>query len=283
VPRARRRVQGKMWRVVATCSSLLPELNPSIPPLLHVDEPQPFGFHSGGENSPYLILCDHAANRIPRALGSLGLSATDLERHIGWDIGALGLARELASLLEACLVWQNYSRLVIDCNRPVESPESIAQKSEDTLIPGNHAVTPAEARLRRAAIFEPYHARISRELDERQARGQKSVLVFVHTFTPVFRGVSRPWHAGVLYLNDGRLARPLMARLQEEGEFHIGDNAPYAASALTDYSLVEHAERRGHRYIEIEVRQDLVTSEAGQKEWAHLWARLLEESIVFPA
>lgn len=246
--------------------------------LLSADEPPPFGFTPGSVTSPYFILCDHAAPRIPRALGSLGLAASDLERHIGWDIGALGLARELAHILDASLVWQNYSRLVIDCNRPVESPESIVTKSEDTTIPGNLTVPPAEVERRRAEIFEPYHARIRRELDERQARGQSSVLIFVHTFTPVFRNVTRPWHAGVLYLNDTRLAKPLMAGLQTEQQLHIGDNEPYAANALTDYSLVEHAERRGHLYVELEVRQDLVTSAAGQKDWALRWARLLEES-----
>lgn len=246
--------------------------------LLLADEPPPFGFTPGTVTSPYFILCDHAAHRVPRALGSLGLTASDLERHIGWDIGALGLARELAQILGASLVWQNYSRLVIDCNRPVESPESIVLESEDTVIVGNQSVTPAEAALRQAEIFEPYHARIRQELDERQARGQSSILIFLHTFTPIFRSVARPWHAGVLYLNDARLAKPLMARLQNEPELHIGDNEPYAASALTDYSLVEHAERRGHLYVELEVRQDLVASEAGQKEWAILWARLLEES-----
>lgn len=246
--------------------------------LLFADEPRPFGFIPGVSGSPYLILCDHAASRVPRALGSLGLAASDLERHIGWDIGALGLARELARTLDAGLVWQNYSRLVIDCNRPVESPESIVLKSEDTPIPGNQSVTPAEIELRRAEIFEPYHAVIRRELDEREARGQSSVLIFVHTFTPVFRSVARPWHAGVLYLNDTRLAKPLMEKLQNEKDLHIGDNEPYSASALTDYSLVEHAERRGHPYVEIEVRQDLVSSAEGQRKWALLWARLLEES-----
>lgn len=251
-------------------------------PLLFPDEPPAFGFTQGSASSPYFIVCDHAAHRIPRTLGSLGLAESDLERHIAWDIGALGLARELSEILDASLVWQNYSRLVIDCNRPVESPESIVTKSEDTTIPGNLTVAPVEIERRRAEIFEPYHARIRQELDEREARGQSSILIFLHTFTPVFRNVARPWHAGVLYLNDTRLAGPLMAHLEGEKGLHVGDNEPYAASALTDYSLVEHAERRGRPYVELEVRQDLVTSEAGQKEWAQLWARLLEKSSAFP-
>ena len=246
--------------------------------LLDPDEPSPVDFRPGSESSPYLILCDHAAHRVPRALGSLGLPASQLERHIGWDIGALGLARELALALDASLIWQNYSRLVVDCNRPLESPESIVQRSEDTPIPGNQMVTPAEAWLRASAIFEPYHSRIRQELDERDARGLGSILIFVHTFTPVFRGVPRPWHGGVLYLNDTRLAGPLLARLQAEPGLHIGDNEPYAASALTDYSLVEHAERRGHPYVELELRQDLVSHASGQKEWALRLARLLEEA-----
>ncbi len=253
------------------------------PPLLAPDEPPPCGFSPGAARSPYLILCDHAAPRVPRALGSLGLEASDLERHIGWDIGALGLARELAKLVDGSLAWQNYSRLVIDCNRPPGSPDSIVAKSEDTVIPANQAVSADHAELRRTAIFEPYHARIRQELDERDSRQVSSVVIFMHTFTPVFRGVARPWHAGVLYLSDTRLARPLLAGLQQEDGLCIGDNQPYSASAETDYSLIEHAEKRGHLYVELEVRQDLVAHESGQRQWALRWARLLKESGMFPA
>jgi predicted N-formylglutamate amidohydrolase len=249
--------------------------------LLAPDDPPPFEVTPGGAASPYLVLCDHAGRQIPRVLGSLGLPAHELDRHIAWDIGAAGLSRQLAGALDAWLILQNYSRLVIDCNRPRESPESIVLRSEDTDIPGNQHLLPHHAAQRAEQIFEPYHARIRQELDRREALGQRSLLIFVHSFTPVFRGVTRPWHAGVLSLDDTRLARPLLSALRLEPGLTIGDNEPYAASTLTDYSLVQHARRRGLPHVELEVRQDLIADDSGQSQWATLLARLLDESSAF--
>jgi predicted N-formylglutamate amidohydrolase len=250
--------------------------------LLADDEPPPFEVVNGGARSPYVIVCDHASRTLPRALGSLGLPARDLERHIAWDIGAAALARRLREALDGWLILQNYSRLVIDCNRPLTSPGSIVESSEDTVIPGNHGVSREQAAFRVEDIFEPYHARIRRELDERASRGQASVLIFVHSFTPTFRGVARVWHAGILYHRDTRLALPLLAALRREPELVIGDNEPYAASALTDYGIVEHGERRGLAHVELEVRQDLLGDARGVDAWTERLARLLEESSVFP-
>jgi predicted N-formylglutamate amidohydrolase len=228
-----------------------------------------------------MVLCDHAGRQLPRVLGSLGLPARELERHIAWDIGAAALSRQLAGALDAWLILQNYSRLVIDCNRPRTSPDSIVLRSEDTEIPGNQGISPREAAERADQIFEPYHARIRHELDLREARGQRTVLILVHSFTPVFRGVARAWDAGVLSLDDRRLARPLLAALRGVPGLTVGDNEPYAASTLTDYSLVEHGERRGLPHVELEIRQDLLADEPGQRKWALLLARLLEESATF--
>jgi predicted N-formylglutamate amidohydrolase len=222
-----------------------------------------------------VIQCDHASNRIPRALGRLGLPESELERHIAWDIGAGAVARELARILDAWLILQNYSRLVIDCNRPLEHADSIAPRSEDTLIPGNRDVRPEHANARAASIFAPYHARIARELDERVANGTPAILVFMHSFTPTFRGVRRPWEAGVLFHRDRRLAAPLLEALRREPGLTIGENQPYAASALTDYGLVEHAERRGLLHVELEIRQDLIERASDQLEWADRLARVL--------
>ena len=246
--------------------------------LLAAGEPPPFEVVEGRAPSPYVITCDHASRRIPRALGTLGLSEHDLERHIAWDIGAADVARLLAETLGGWLILQNYSRLVIDCNRPLERPDSIAESSEDTAIPGNQGFTSDEARQRAESIFEPYHGRIRRELDERDASGRDTILVFMHSFTPTFRGVARAWHAGVLYHQDTRLASPLLEALRREPDLCVGDNQPYAASALTDYGLVEHGERRGHPYVELEVRQDLVATPDDQRAWAARLARLLREA-----
>jgi predicted N-formylglutamate amidohydrolase len=243
--------------------------------LLAEDEPPAYETLREDAASPFLITCDHASRRIPRALGTLGLPEHELVRHIAWDIGAAGLARRLADKLDAWCILQNYSRLVIDCNRPRERPDSIAKRSENTDIPGNLAVTPADAAARADAIFEPYHARIRAELDRRAALGRKSVILLVHTFTPVYHGVSRGLHAGVLYHRDTRLAQPVLEALRKEPGLEVGDNAPYAASALTDYGIVEHAEARGLPPLELEVRQDLVSDAEGQEEWAERLARLI--------
>lgn len=247
-------------------------------PLLAPDEPPAFDVVEGRGSSPYVILCDHAARRVPRALAGLGLPESELERHIAWDIGAAALARCIAERLEGWLIVQNYSRLVIDCNRTLGHRDSIATRSEDTAIPGNQNLSAEQATQRAATLFEPYHARIREELDRRAAAGEDPVLVFVHSFTPVFRGVSRPWHAGVLYHHDTRLALPLLAALRAEPNLVIGENEPYAGSPLTDYGLVEHAERRGLRYVELEVRQDLLSDGAGARAWGDRLSRLLAEA-----
>jgi len=242
--------------------------------LLADDEPEPFEVVEGGR-SPYVLTCDHAGRRVPRALGSLGLGEQDLSRHIAWDLGAAALARRLASALGGWLILQSYSRLVIDCNRPLTSPDSIAKKSEDTLIPGNLDVSAEQAALRASEVFEPYHARIRSELDRRRAEGLVSVLLFVHSFTPTYRGVDREWHAGVLHHRDARLALPVLDALRREPALVVGDNQPYAASALTDYGLIEHGERRGLPYVELEVRQDLLATNEGLDAWAERLARVL--------
>lgn len=241
--------------------------------LLAADEPQPFEVVAGRSSSPYVIQCDHASNRIPRVLGGLGLPEHELERHIAWDIGAGAVARHLARDLDAWLILQNYSRLVIDCNRALGHPDSIVRRSEDTLIPGNRDVSSLAAERRAKSIFEPYHARIVRELDERAAR--PTIMIFLHSFTPTFRGVSRPWSAGVLFHRDRRFAGLLFEALRREPGLVVGENEPYAASALTDYGLVEHAERRGLLHVELEIRQDLIERASDQLAWAERLAHLV--------
>jgi predicted N-formylglutamate amidohydrolase len=247
--------------------------------LLAPDEPPAYRHESEHGRSPFFLICDHAGRLIPRKLNDLGVAATDLQRHIAWDIGAAGVTRKLAGLLDAFAILQSYSRLVIDCNRPIGSPTSIASSSEFTAIPGNENVTPADAAARQREVFRPYHERIRAELDAREARGQRSVLVSVHSFTPVYGGTARPWHAGVLYHRDHRLALPLLSLLRAEPGLVIGDNEPYSVSDATDYAIPEYGERRGLLHVELEIRQDLIADEAGQSEWAQRLARVLASAI----
>lgn len=228
--------------------------------------------------SPYFLVCDHASRRLPRTLGSLGLSSTELKSHIAWDIGVAGLASRMAERLQACLLLQTYSRLVIDCNRPLGAQDSIATLSERTRIPGNEGISCAEAAIRARAIFSPYHNRIRAELDARRQAERPTLLVALHSFTPTFLGVTRPWHIGVLYHRDTRLAQILLDLLRREDGVIVGDNEPYAMSADTDYTLTVHGEQRGIPHVELEVRQDLITDVSGQTLWALRLARLLGEA-----
>lgn len=239
--------------------------------LLDADEPSPVQVVGAERSGPFVVLCDHAGCALPRALGNLGLTSAELETHIAWDIGAAGVARRLAHELDAPLFLQRYSRLAIDCNRPLSAPDSIPLQSGGIAIPGNAGLTSAQAEARARAIFGPYHACISDLL----ARRSHYLLITVHSFTPELYGERRPFHAGVLYERDERLAAPLLSLLRQEPGLIVGDNEPYRASAATDYAIIEHGERRDAPYVELEVRQDLVGDEAGQMAWAERFARLL--------
>ncbi|MGQ0700645.1 MAG: N-formylglutamate amidohydrolase [Panacagrimonas sp.] len=247
----------------------------SVVPLLAADEPPAWQVERAEGRSPFFLICDHASNRIPHSMGSLGLPAEELQRHIGWDIGAACVALKLSEALDATLILQRYSRLVIDCNRPLHSVDSIARISERTAIPGNRALDAEDIARRQHEIFAPYHACITEALDARRASGQPSLLIALHSFTPVYLGIARPWHVGVLYNRDARMAHALRDALRGDAGLVVGDNQPYDVSDETDYSIPEHGERRGLPHVELEIRQDLIADDAGQSQWAQRLARLL--------
>ncbi len=219
-------------------------------------------------SSPFFLICDHASKRIPDALDRLGLPDHEIERHIGWDIGAAAVARRLSHFFDATLVLQNYSRLVVDCNRHPHVESAIPAVSEATAVPGNSGISAEAATQRVKRIFTPYHSEISALLDDRIARQQRSVLVAIHSFTPVYHGEARPWHIGIQYNRDPGLSRCMIAELTRDKSLCIGDNKPYSVSIETDYSIPVHAEGRGLPYLLIEVRHDLIDDEAGQAAWA---------------
>jgi len=225
--------------------------------------------------SKFFLTADHAGRAIPRRLGTLGLTDSDLQRHIAWDIGIAGVTEKLADALDAAAVVQAYSRLVIDCNREPGWATSIPEISEVTAIPGNAAIPPAEREARRREIFLPYHQRIAEMLDARVAAGRRTVLIAMHSFTPVFKGEPRDIEVGVLYNKDARLARIILDLLAAEGDLTVGDNAPYAITEASDYTVPVHGERRALPHVEIEIRQDLIGDEAGQAAWAARLGRLL--------
>jgi predicted N-formylglutamate amidohydrolase len=241
--------------------------------LLEADEPAAFRVCQQDGQSPFFVTCDHAGAVVPRRLNSLGLSDEDLRRHIAWDIGAAGVAVKLADRLDAWTILQTYSRLVIDCNRRPGIPDSIIRISETTPIPGNEAVCAEEATAREREVFRPYHDRIRTELDQRKARQRDTALISVHSFTPCFHGNQRPWHIGVLYNRDRRLALELLNSLRQQPGLVVGDNEPYAVGDETDYTIPIHAEARGLPHVGIELRQDLIAGQAGQAQWAERLAR----------
>lgn len=243
--------------------------------LLAADEPTPVIHERPSAASPFLISCDHAGNLIPRSLGDLGVSATDRARHIAWDIGALGVARALAQLLDGELVAQRYSRLVIDCNRPPDSAELIATRSEATDIPGNCDLGAAACAARISLIYAPYHEQLRALLDTRASRGRHSIFVAVHSFTPVYLGQARPWQLGVLSGNDRRLADPMLKFLRSHSDLCVGDNEPYRIDEK-DYGIPVHALARGLPHVLFEIRQDLITAPAAQRAWAERLADTLQ-------
>ena len=247
--------------------------------ILGPDEPPAVSVERIGGESAFFLTCDHASNRIPRRLGTLQLDSEHLERHIAWDVGAAGVARGLSDRLDATLILQNYSRLIIDCNRSPGVDSSIPVVSEATPIPGNEAIHPDHARARAREIFHPYHDRIAAELNARHELARPTVLVAVHSFTPVFHGKARPWEIGVLYNRDRRLAQVLLEQLAAETDLQVGDNEPYTVNDASDYTIPIHGERRGILHVEIEIRQDLIESISEQEQWAELLARLLSNSL----
>jgi predicted N-formylglutamate amidohydrolase len=240
------------------------------------DVPPVFEENAAGR-SPFLLTCDHYGRLIPQALGDLGVPASEMERHIAWDIGIAGVAEGLSKRLDAHLIAQRYSRLVIDCNRPPCVASSIPVISEATAIPGNEGLTRAAAQARRQSIFDPYHRRIGDVIERRLREGVPTVLVSLHSFTPVYAGVARPWHIGTLYNRDTRLPPLLLRLLRAEGDLVVGDNEPYAVSDETDYTIPVHGEVRGLMNSGIEIRQDLIADQAGERQWADRLARVFRE------
>ncbi|HEY4204699.1 MAG TPA: N-formylglutamate amidohydrolase [Xanthobacteraceae bacterium] len=246
-------------------------------PLLAADEPSPVIERNRDGTAPFFLTCDHYGRMIPRALGDLGLDDTERQRHIAWDIGIARVAERASDALGAHLIAQRYSRLVIDCNRPPTAASSIPPISEATEIPGNQGIAQDAADERRRSIFVPYHDRIAKTLDQRAEEKRRTILVSLHSFTPIYTGVARPWHIGTLYNRDPRLPQLLLRELRAESELVVGDNQPYAVSDATDYTIPVHGEARGLIHTGIEIRQDLITDEAGQRQWAERLTRILRK------
>ena len=229
--------------------------------------------------APIVLICEHASNHIPAAYGELGLSEAERASHIAWDPGALGVARELSARLDAPLVYATVSRLVLDLNRDPSAPDSITTLSERTEVPGNRNLG-AEDRARRIAeVYRAFHDAVASLIEARRVAGLVRAVVSVHSFTPVYRGVARPWHVGLIFNHDKRLALALEAALRQDRDLVVGMNAPYSPEDRVFHTLERHAERQGLAPLMIEIRNDLIATPDRQKSWSDRIGSPLEEAV----
>ena len=242
-------------------------------------EPDPHpAFQILGADRPsrWLITCDHASNAVPPAVGgTLGLSEGEMGRHIAWDIGGAGVTAHLARLLDAPAILTRFSRLVIDPNRGEDDPTLVMKLYDGTIVPGNRHAGDAEVQRRLDLFHRPYHA----ALGALAARRADTVICAIHSFTPRLIGrAPRPWHVGVLYAHDRRLADPLLARLRAERDLCVGDNEPYSGHLPGD-SMDRHGLQPGRPHVLIELRHDLIATPDGERAWAERLAPLLAAAL----
>lgn len=245
--------------------------------LLDASDPPPFRIENPGGLSPLLFTCDHASNAVPRCLKNLGLESVELQRHIGWDIGAAEITVALARRFDAKAILSGYSRLVIDCNRAPGLDTSILEVSDGTQIPGNLGLGSKDAEGRAEAVFHPYHEAVSELLDNIRQSGSTPIFVAIHSFTPKLNnGQPRPWHLGVLWDEDPRIAVPLIRELRKNHGVLVGDNEPYSGRDHFDFSQPYHACRNNIPSALIEVRDDLIRDQGGLATWIALLGDALE-------
>ncbi|WP_428101694.1 N-formylglutamate amidohydrolase [Candidatus Rariloculus sp.] len=236
--------------------------------ILADDEPPAYELIEGSGPRPIIIVCDHAANRVPRSLDMLGLADHHLHDHIGWDIGAAGVARRLAQWFDADAVLAVYSRLVVDLNRSLHDAGAFAAISDGILVPGNVGLSIEAKAARARELYHPYHRTIRKLIDAGTSAEHSPIFIGIHSFTPRASGIERPWHIGVLWDKDPRLPLPLMRGLRTASDIVVADNEPYSGRHPADFTIDHHAELLGLAHAGIEIRQDLIRDEIGQERWA---------------
>jgi len=257
-----------------------------VSPLIGANEPPAFSVVRSGKARPdgreIVFVCDHASNRIPAALGRLGLDERHLLDHIAWDIGAAAVTVKLIEWLGGRGVLGGYSRLVVDLNRSLRDASAFARISDGVLIPGNLGLDESAKAARAGAFYWPYHHAVDRALDDATSSEATPVMIAVHSFTPRLHGIERPWHIGVLWDKDPRLPLRLLAALRAHRDIVAGDNEPYSGRHPADFTIDHHAEPRGIAHVSLEIRQDLIRDEPGQRRWAERLADVLAEVLDAP-
>lgn len=248
------------------------------PALVDGDREPAFEFLPGDDAGGLLLLVDHADNAIPSRYDDLGLPPAELERHIAYDIGAAALARLVAERLRAPALLARFSRLLIDPNRGEDDPTLVMRLSDGAVVPGNARIEPAEVQARVERFYRPYHEAITARVDAMLAISRAPAILSIHSFTPVWKGARRPWHAGILWDRDPRFALPLLARLRSEPGLAVGDNEPYVG-ALKNDTMYRHGTMRGLAHVLLEVRNDLIDAPAGAAEWADRLEPILRDIL----
>ncbi|WP_291009513.1 N-formylglutamate amidohydrolase [Hoeflea sp.] len=247
--------------------------------LIEASEGPAFAVRRPGGASEVVLVCEHASRTMPKALGTLGLDQAALESHIAWDIGAMGVAERLSDLLDATLISQRFSRLAYDCNRPPESADAYPERSEVFEVPGNRALDLGDRSRRTAALYDPFHRAIETVLDERTTQGRAVVLVTVHSFTPVYFGKSRDGFLGILHDEDSRLADAMLDAAAAAQLERVSRNYPYGPEDGVTHTLKRHGLTRQIGNVMLEIRNDLISAEAGQLVWAERIAGLLRVAL----
>jgi len=247
------------------------------------EDPPPYSVINRDVQAKVLLVGDHVSNCIPQILGKLGLADSALQQHIAHDIGTHKLINHLSQHLDAPAVLAGYSRLVVDLNRSLEDDSLMPEISDDITIPGNLNMSADHRKRRIHSFYTPYRRAIDGMLQGFKAKGIVPAFIAIHSFTPQMAGYERPWHAGVLWDKDPRMPLPLMNNLRAHAEgFNIGDNEPYSGKHPADYTIDHHAEAAGLPHVSIEIRQDLVATEAGAERWACILDDALRDLLADP-
>jgi predicted N-formylglutamate amidohydrolase len=242
--------------------------------LLSPDEPGPFRIINPLSETPILLVCDHASCRIPKSLGDMGLDPFARRCHLAIDIGAGPLTETLAASLGVTAVMQNYSRLVVDCNRQLMDPSAFLEYGDGIIVPGNRNLHQQDKDLRASALYWPYHVAIGEQIARLRKTGRLPAMISIHSFTPVLNGESREWQMGVLWDKDDQTRRIFVEGLRAAG-YEVGDNEPYSGKAPQDFTIDHHAEEIGLPHVGIEIRQDLIDDDEGVAEIAEVMHQVI--------
>lgn len=247
----------------------------NIAALLTPEEPGPYRVLSPLAEKPILLICDHASCRFPKSLGDMGLDPFARRCHLAIDIGAGDLTESLSESLGVTAVLQNYSRLIVDCNRQLMDPGAFLEYGDGILVPGNRNLHPADKELRADALYWPYHRAIDEQIERLSNAGPAPAFVSIHSFTPVLNGESRAFQVGILWDKDESLRHIFLEGFREAG-YYVGDNEPYSGKAPQDFTIDHHAEPIGLPHIGIEIRQDLLRNKKGVAQIARVMHKIIE-------